>query len=45
MKYFTITLWLNHVHPVRHGYTPSKEEETATFRVGPLVIGWEVVKA
>lgn len=43
MKFLTLTLWLNRGYPVRHGYTPRTEEDVATFRFGPLVIGWEVL--
>jgi hypothetical protein len=43
-RYFNLTFWLNRICPVSHGYTPRTEEDTATFRFGPCVVGWEIVK-
>jgi hypothetical protein len=37
-----LKLWKNTPKfPAAHGYTPAAEDEIATFRIGPIVIGWD----
>ena len=45
MKYLGVNIWLNahSYEQTRHGYTPAGEETIARLRLGPLVIGWEMV--
>lgn len=39
-----LKFWLNDSHePARHGYTAATEFNVATLRLGPLVIGWELI--
>lgn len=39
---FIFKLWTtSSKYEYRHGYTAATEEEIATFRLGPLVFGWE----
>lgn len=46
MKYLNLMFWLNHQqYPVPHGFTSANDEDVNLLRLGPLVIGWEVVEA
>lgn len=42
MSYFQLAFWLNRDQSVRHGYTPGSEDDRPTFRIGPLVMAWEL---
>jgi hypothetical protein len=46
VKYLEIGIWLNKhgEEPTRHGYTPQTKVNRATFRLGPLVVAWELVE-
>lgn len=43
-NFLHITVWLNRHCPVPTGYFKGDSQDTARFRLGPIVIGWEKVE-
>jgi hypothetical protein len=40
--YFVVAFWLNRNEPAKRWYTPKTDEDRAMFRLGPVVMAWEV---